>query len=251
MQPLQLSKADSKVLAQVFDPESGPAKAEVIVNPDLPADRHIADADVLLQLKGQEKQAISLIEAFEKSTDRTTSKKQDVYRQSLAILDGLIAKYPQYASARNNRAQLRRWRFGDRNTLCQKSKSTQSEMSAAASASVDDLRQSIALSSPERPQDAVSPSQGRLLGQAHTQLAAIYYAASKDLESGEDFEITCNEFESWNKDRFEEEASRMFYLGGLYGNEVAKALAVHTNPHAKLCGSIVKEAMKKEIELAL
>jgi hypothetical protein len=41
-------------------------------------------------------------------------------------------------------------------------------------------------------------------------------------------------------------ASRDFMLGGRYGNQIAKALAVATNPTAKLCGSIVQEAMSKE-----
>jgi hypothetical protein len=89
-----------------------------------------------------------------------------------------------------------------------------------------------------------------LLAQAHTQLGAIFYAAFKDLDSEEDMVPSQLKGTTWCKDRFEEEASRMFYLGGLYGNEVAKALAVHTNPHAKLCGSIVKEAMRKELAAA-
>lgn len=39
-------------------------------------------------------------------------------------------------------------------------------------------------------------------------------------------------------------------MGGRYGNEVAKALAVASNPTAKLCGAIVKEAMRKEFGFA-
>lgn len=50
----------------------------------------------------------------------------------------------------------------------------------------------------------------------------------------------------WEKIDFEEAASRDFALGGRYGNEVAKGLAVSTNPTAKLCGQMVREAMKKE-----
>ena len=49
----------------------------------------------------------------------------------------------------------------------------------------------------------------------------------------------------------EEMASRDFVMGGRYGNEIARGLAVATNPTAKLCGSIVREAMRKEFgELA-
>jgi hypothetical protein len=50
----------------------------------------------------------------------------------------------------------------------------------------------------------------------------------------------------WSKLDFEEHASRDFAMGGRYGNEIAKGLAVSTNPTAKLCGQMVREAMKKE-----
>ena len=133
--------------------------------------------------------------------------------------------------------------------ICNSRHSTDTARTVAALSTVSDLKQCIVLASPERPQDAVSPAQGKLLAQAYTQLGALYYAASKDLDEVENGESLVEEFGGWTKDQFEEEASRLFYLGGLYGNEVAKALAVHTNPHAKLCGSIVKEAMRKELAM--
>lgn len=134
--------------------------------------------------------------------------------------------------------------------ICQKRSEADGARKAAAIAAVEDLKQCIMLTSPGRPQDPVSPPQGRILAQTYTQLGALYYAASKDLEGSEDVEIVDEDSKPWTKDQFEEEASRLFYLGGLYGNEVAKALAVHTNPHAKLCGSIVKEAMRKELAMS-
>ncbi|KAF7198417.1 Tetratricopeptide repeat protein 36-like [Pseudocercospora fuligena] len=246
MSQVQLSKADAKVLAQVFDPESAPTKVEVIVDPDLPADRHVQDNATLSQLKAREKEAISLIEDAEKQK----STKETAYRDALAILDNLIETNPNYASARNNRAQLRRWMYGDRNTLCQSPSTRNPERQSAAAAAVTDLKSCIEFASPARQQDAVSPSQGRLLAQAFTQLGALYYAASKDVDHDSTAEAIELDGEVWSQSRFEEEASRLFYLGGLYGNEVAKALAVHTNPHAKLCGSIVKEAMRKELAAA-
>ncbi|KAK3705615.1 hypothetical protein LTR37_013223 [Vermiconidia calcicola] len=246
---VQLSKADSKVLAQVFEPESGPAKAEVLVDPYKPADRHIDDKLALAKLKARERDAIRLIEDFENPAIQSSHSKDEVYRKALSLLDQIIEDYPDYASARNNRAQLRRWRFGDRNMLCQARHPKDSDRSEAVSATVQDLRCSIALASPERSGDAVSPAQGKLLAQVYTQLGAVCYAASKDLEEISDGEIVDEELSGWTKDAIEEEVSRMFYLGGLYGNEVAKALAVHTNPHAKLCGNIVKEAMRKELAM--
>jgi len=50
----------------------------------------------------------------------------------------------------------------------------------------------------------------------------------------------------WTAVDFEENASRDFMMGGKFGNEIAKALAVSTNPTAKLCGDMVREAMRKE-----
>lgn len=246
--PPQLSKADAKILGQVFDPESGPARAEVLVDPSLPQDRHIADGALLNELRIREKAAIKCIEDFERSNDRTPKAKDEAFHIALKTLDQLIDEHPTYASARNNRAQLRRWRFGDRNTICRRKTDSAREQTEFHPSAVSDLQKAVTLASPRRPQDAVSPAQGKLLAQAHTQLGALYLAASKDMAEtpAAEIEVADANFIDWTKDSFEEEASRCFYLGGLYGNEVAKALAVHTNPHAKLCGNIVKEAMRKE-----
>jgi hypothetical protein len=111
---------------------------------------------------------------------------------------------------------------------------------------VRDLRTALRLAAPARPENPVSPKQGRLLAQSYTQLGALLLAASKDLDN-QDCAIVGAGFDDWTKSRFEDEASRAFFLGGEYGNEVAKALAVHTNPHAKLCGSVVEEAIRREI----
>jgi len=51
-----------------------------------------------------------------------------------------------------------------------------------------------------------------------------------------------------SSEQLEEMASWGFQLGGRYGNPVAKQMAVRTNPYAKLCGAIVREAMREEME---
>lgn len=67
------------------------------------------------------------------------------------------------------------------------------------------------------------------------------------LARGGELEVDSSRREaSWKKLDFEEAASLDFALGGRFGNEVAKGLAVSTNPTAKLCGQMVREAMKKE-----
>ena len=45
-------------------------------------------------------------------------------------------------------------------------------------------------------------------------------------------------------------ASHELALGGRFGNDIARQLAVQTNPYAKLCGEIVREALRKEMETA-
>nr|POE54393.1 tetratricopeptide repeat protein 36 like [Quercus suber] len=245
----QLSQADAKVLTQVFDPESGLSRPRVIVDASLPSDCHILDKAVVQQLRFRERDAVRLVEAFEISGEKTEFHRHETYSKALSLLDAIIAENPRYASARNNRAQLRRWRFGDHNMLYQRDGAVDPQRVAAVSAIEADLIESITLASPPRAQDAVSPSQGRLLGQAHTQLAAIYHAASEDAVAGHYFTAAGSD-QRGEQCRFEEEASRNFQLGGLYGNEVAKALAVYTNPHAKLCGNIVQEAMQKEMAKA-
>lgn len=50
-----------------------------------------------------------------------------------------------------------------------------------------------------------------------------------------------------SKETLEEMASRDFEQGGRYGNEVAREMAKRTNPYARLCGDIVREAMRGEL----
>jgi hypothetical protein len=49
-------------------------------------------------------------------------------------------------------------------------------------------------------------------------------------------------------ERLEERASQEFALAGKYGSDLARAMAVRTNPYAKMCGAIVKTALQREIE---
>jgi hypothetical protein len=121
-----------------------------------------------------------------------------------------------------------------------------SERLCAASAALKDMDTSIELLSPPTPYTALSAQQARTLSMAHTQRAAIYMRTAK-LMSQREVGIPEDRREAhWSKLDFEEAASRDLALGGRYGNEIAKGLAVSANPTAKLCGEMVREAMKKE-----
>lgn len=241
-----LSKTYTRILACVFDPESAQASQNVTIDSNLPEDNQISDCQVLQRIARRQRDAIRLIEQFETSEVPTESAKDEAYKAALMILDDLIAEHPDFAAARNDRAQLRRWRYGDHDTICQAASSITEEQAKMGAVAVQDLRTALRLAAPTRTDASVSSKQGRLLAQSYTQLGALLLAASQDLDR-QDYVIVSAGFEDWTKSRFEDEASRAFFLGGAYGNDVARALAVHTNPHAKLCGSVVEEAIRREI----
>lgn len=255
-----LSASDSKILHAVFDPESAPEAPRVTVDPSLPSDPRITDSELLSDLRAREVAAVKVVEGYLGSDDR---RKHDAYLEALGMLDAIIKEYPMYASAWNNRAQVRRWRFGDRGVLTRKCATTPSGQVSEARKTIiqalSDLDQAIALASPSQhssKDSAISPSQGKLLAQAWTQRAAVFWGAAKDLgtpstslipaRGGDDGGGGVPEWSTWDKTRFEEEGSRCFFMAGLYGSEMGRAMAVLSNPTAKLCGSIVKEAMRRE-----
>lgn len=86
---------------------------------------------------------------------------------------------------------------------------------------VADLEAALALAAPGGP---VSALQARVASLAWTQLGAVRLAEGRD-----------------------EDAWRAFSEGARYGGEVAARMAVKLNPVARLCGAIVREAMKKEM----
>jgi hypothetical protein len=243
-----LSASDAKILNTVFDPESAPEAPSIAIDARLPQDPHITDTALLSALRDEELAAIKLIEGY------SGSEKHIIYLQALEILNDIVTRNPLYASAWNNRAQLRRWRYGDRGVLTSASTVPSEEALEAKDAIVaalNDLDTAISLATPPNLKDAaVSPAQGRLLAQAWTQRAAILWGAAKDLgmrgmtlNPSSDGDV---EYLHWDRTRFEEEGSRCFFVAGLYGSEVGRAMAVLSNPTAKLCGSIVKEAMRRE-----
>ncbi|KAF3926201.1 hypothetical protein ABW21_db0207466 [Orbilia brochopaga] len=232
-----LSCHDSTVLEQIFDPESAPTPSPVTIDAALPVFPNISHRE-LTSLRSSEILAIRAAEAGDVS-------------KALSILSQSISTSPSYCSAYNNRAQVRRMAvaisadISNSDNLFAASPETRKGVAAAYA----DLSTAIALASPQTPTAPISPQTAKLLANAHTQRATILHTSSKHVPTGkipvevpEELAHLGNDVAGW-----EEAASRDFFWGGRYGNELAKAMAVHTNPYAKLCGSIVKEAMKKEI----
>jgi hypothetical protein len=225
-----LSSNDAHVLSALFDPESSPSSS-VKVDSSLRPFPQLSD-DELASLQTAERTAIHSLAVPSPS-------KQDIDAAIMA-LTSIISSQPNYASAYTNRAQTVRLAIGD-------------DLFAPANIAdiervFNDLASAISLATPG---DAgrVSPVQAKILATAHTHRAYLYLKAAKaagDSETGF-LEGGPEKLRGLRKERLEEMASGDFALGGRYGDRLAKEMAVKTNPYAKMCGAIVKEAMREEI----
>ncbi|KAI1422766.1 hypothetical protein F5Y12DRAFT_594090 [Xylaria sp. FL1777] len=251
-----LSRRDFNVLEKIKDPEANPVAA-VMVDPNLPKDPNITDTSVYERVSQKERDIVLAIQQLEMELaglrSSTSTEPTNDYRRCVHDLGQLISENPRYASARNNRAQALRRLYGDtmilpgqRDVKALVQDADTDAISQAALTTLSDLDEAISLLTPKSPFAPISPIAGRTLSQAHTQRAAMYYMTSKFIRSDGAICLGGRKEEKWTRLDFESAASRDFALGGRYGNEVAKGLAVSTNPTAKLCGQIVREAMKKE-----
>jgi hypothetical protein len=254
---ISLSKRDINVLAKINDPESDPASA-LKVDQSLPKDPHIQDQDLYGRISRTERSIVLSMQQIESElSGMPTEEGRDAaaeYRKCIASLGDLVTQHPDYASARNNRAQALRRLCGDSMLVSGVQQPPQallrrihdSERQEMTKTVLEDLDLSISLLTPDNPHSAISPQAARTLSMAHTQRAAIYRSTAKLLAPAA-LSIAPERREAgWAKLEFEEAASRDFAMGGRYGNDIARGLAVSTNPTAKLCGQMVREAMKKE-----
>lgn len=253
---LSLSKNDLNVLQKIKDPESDPTAA-VLINPSLPRDPHVSDTDSYNAVVAKEREVLLAFQNLEMQlanlqpktvTDPTAS-----YRDGVSKLGDIIREHPNYASARNNRAQALRRLYGDGllagggSNQVLISEATEEERMDAARTILDDLDEAVQLLSPPNPRAPISPQAAKTLSMSYTQRAAVYHATVKKFPETKTLGGPLERGESkWTKMDFEEAAAGDFAKGGWYGNEVAKGLAVSANPTAKLCGQMVREAMKKE-----
>lgn len=258
-----LTKHDLSILEKIKDPEAG-SFTPLVIDESLPRDPHVTDPAQYSRVVERERTIISSIEATEMQIAGLSSAPSILpllsqYLDCVKRFDELIEEYPSYASARNNRAQSLRRIYGD-GMLAKSTGSVKDEapvldpsatdetLISASRTILTDLSTAISLLTPLTPFTPLSPPAAKTLSQAHTQRGALYHLTAKRLASKESrLRIDESRREAvWRIVDFEENASRDFLMGGRYGNEVAKALAVSANPTAKLCGEMVKEAMRKE-----
>ena len=223
---VSLTPNDSAVLGALFDPEatlSGRPNIQSSISSGY--DRETTDF-----LQQQEVQLLSTI------NDGDSSKVG--LAEVISRLDDIVEKYPEYASAYNNRAQVRRM-----NMLWEDLLSSPDEWQLILS----DLDRAISLASPPDMMQAISPLQARVLASAYTHRGYLLYKASREEFPSSTIESVPS-MQGLERSVLEEMSSRDFGLGGKYGNKIAQRMAVETNPYAKLCGSIVKEALQREMD---
>lgn len=153
----------------------------------------------------------------------------------------IILSNPFYSSAYSNRAQILRLLHGDDLFAREVQEST----------IWSDLEQAIKLATPQKSKldIKVCPLQGNILAAAHMQRAYLLLKAARKIEtSGKAPGNLLEELQGSDKVALEERARKDFELASRYGDEDAGKMAKSLNPYAKLCGSIVGEAMKAELE---
>jgi len=255
-----LTPHDLLILEKIKDPESAPS-VPLLIDSSLPRDPHVTDPTEYEKIAASEGQIIKEFQALEAriaacapNNEEALAKKLADYDSCISKLADLITSKPTYASAHNNYAQALRRKYGESVLLktsnplpsLTKPTSTSNEaaITTAASTILSSLDTAIALLTPPTPFAAISPQAAKTLSQAHTQRGALYHITAKQMNA--DPEASVRIGSRWTAVDLEDMASRDFMMGGRYGNEIARVLAVATNPTAKLCGSIVREAMRKE-----
>jgi hypothetical protein len=224
-----LSANDARILNALFDPETLPSsvaksKDESAIDTTLPPHPTISPS----QLSVLETQQNDIVRRT--SSDSTT----DSIEAGIQELNNIVASNPTYPSAFVNRAQLRRIRI---EASLPKDGHIFSASDADVEALFTDLSRAIHLSLPSSsPTDPVSAYQAHILRTAYSHRAFLYLKAS---ETGTDLK-------GLGKGELEELASKDFAAAARYGDEAAREMSVRTNPYAKMCGAIVKNALKEE-----
>ncbi|KAJ5090021.1 hypothetical protein N7532_008705 [Penicillium argentinense] len=247
-----LTSNDSAVLQALFDAESSPSSG-ITIDSNLPswsAIVNISQQD-LATLNNREAEIIRKLQDSENPSQKTI-------QSALDALDALISKYPTYPPAYTNRAQTIRLLVDTQYKQSHPENTDSSDDALFTPEAADfssrifaDLGQAITLATPSSPADALSTVQARLLADAHTHRGYLLLKAArvkKNTVLPPMEEVGPERLRGLSADELEEMASRDFFLGGRFGNKIAQQLAVQTNPYAKMCGAIVKEAMRKEVE---
>jgi hypothetical protein len=229
-----LSANDKRILDALFDPETLPSsiaesKTEVVVDPSLPSHPNISSS-MIAQLEDEQNQIIRQV-----SSGADNAAVED----ALYKMNEIVKQWPTYPSTFVNRAMLRRMQLESRyseQTIFRASEEAIEDLFLDLSSAIDTA---LSTSSPTGP---VSIYQARILRTAYSHRAYLYLKAA---ESG--ISLKAN-----GQSELEELASGDFSAAARYGDKVAREMSVRTNPYAKMCGAIVKNALREErlVEMA-
>ncbi|KAH0344294.1 hypothetical protein KCU81_g4754, partial [Aureobasidium melanogenum] len=225
-----LTTRDSFVLKSLFDPEASATPKKHASShtslPGMPEDQFSARRSTEIRIISQ--------------LQNNTSDPETVQR-AINDLSLLIDESPAYASAYINRAQASR-------LLIPTSGLFTSDHAEASEQLLKDLQKGIQLASPTSPDQQLSTHQTTVLAAAYTHRGFLLLKIADIIRSGEQVHGVSETLQSASAESVEEQASKDFAAGGQYGSKEAREMAVRTNPYAKMCGAIVKEALKKEQE---
>lgn len=250
---MQLTSNDATVLQALFDSElssSNGVQTESSV-PPLPGISH----SELRKLQDLERSAISSIQVSEE--DGTVQ--QPAVETAISKLSDIIDNNPNYPSAYINRAQAYRLLIESRqNDIALSNQSSNrseiscsNELSEQASKLFTDFARAISLLK-HAITTPISPFHSHLLSTAYTHRAYLLYEASRTSRSSPQPNFSAKyllplDLRELPSERLEDMASGDFAIAGRYGSTVARQMAVKTNPYAKVCGQIVREAMSEEM----
>ena len=224
-----LSSRDNLVLQSLFDPEASSTPA---------ADKSPA-ATSLPHFK---EHIFSTIEKCEHNILQPLANEQhskSVVESVIQGLSQLIDEFPQYASAYINRAQASR-------LLIDVDDLFSSDHASGSARIFDDLGRGIELATPLDASGSASAHQSKVLATAYTHRGFLLLKVANMVKNGRTV-YGVSSLTTLKAANIEEIASEDIARGGRYGDALGKQMAVRTNPYAKMCGAIVKDALQQEI----
>ncbi|EEA24947.1 hypothetical protein TMatcc_008048 [Talaromyces marneffei ATCC 18224] len=227
-----LSPNDRLVLSRVFESHPVGSLSKSLIDPELPtATRTNLSPTILEELQSQEHSIITKCGGASVSAESL--------KEANNQLTSLIHFHPTYSSAYNNRAQVLRLLYGD--DLYRDEVQTTTLW--------NDLCTAITLELPDQPNGKVCEFQARVLRAGYAQRGYLTWkAAKRATQRLENLDNLPEELRSLTRREMEDKARADLELAGRYGDQEAMKMAVSANPYARLCGNIVQEAMKVEIE---
>ncbi|CAK7207982.1 hypothetical protein SEUCBS139899_010816 [Sporothrix eucalyptigena] len=237
---VSLSANDARVFQALFDAETSYTRQPaVVVEAAKPALAGFTD-------KETDRLTLEIRHALRPVTS-VANPPQECIESAFRAISDFVQREPLFSPAYLDRAQAARLLVADEAELFKFGDSGGGRPEVLDSI-VSDLLFAIQLASAPPSGEPVSHFTAQLLAKAHTHLAYLLLMLSQSSDLSAKHPVLRHlAVETPTQEALEDMASKHFQLGGLYGNDMARDMAVHINPYAKMCGAIVQEVMKREI----